>query len=140
MVMGLYFYSISSIHTVGDRARALFLAREGIEATINMRDAGYSYLVDGDHGLAITDGHWAFLGTSDITDKYTRIISISPLGLSTKLVTSTVSWIQAGTESVTSFTFSTQLALWTTLTWFDSSASDFGLGTYQQTLASTTNN
>lgn len=44
------------------------------------------------YGLAKTGNQWTFSGTSDVTDIYTRQVSVLSTGTNRKLVTSTVSW------------------------------------------------
>jgi Tfp pilus assembly protein PilV len=70
-------YGEQSSASAGTRARAVFLAEEGLEAVRNIRDASFSNLTDGNHGLAISSGQWVFSGTSDTTDIFTRVINIA---------------------------------------------------------------
>lgn len=79
----------------GERSRALLLAEEGIEATRNIRDSGFSNLIDGTHGLQLSGGVWTFSGSNDVTDVFTRTIEVGTVDADRKRVTSTVSWIQS---------------------------------------------
>jgi len=87
-------YSQESERLAGDRARATFLAQEGMEAIRNIRDENFSNLTNGDHGLAVSGNVWTFSGTSDTTDIFTRAINISDIDVNTKLITSNVTWKQ----------------------------------------------
>ncbi len=93
--MGAFIYGSESTALAGQRARATFLAEEGLEASRNIRDAGFSNLTDGTKGLAISGNQWTFSGSSDLTDSfYTRQITISTIDSSRKQVTSAVTWQQ----------------------------------------------
>lgn len=93
--MGAFVYGSESTALAGQRARATFLAEEGLEASRNIRDAAFSNLVDGTNGLAISGNQWNFSGTSDTTDSfYTRQITISTIDSKRKQVVSNVTWQQ----------------------------------------------
>lgn len=87
-------YGQESERLAGDRARATFLAQEGLEAVRNMRDENISNLANGNHGLAVSGNVWSFSGTSDVTDIFTRTIIISDIDTTTKLITSNITWKQ----------------------------------------------
>lgn len=79
----------------GERARALAIASEGIEAVRNIRDASFSNLpAAGTYGLVAssTAGYWTFLGTSDTTDDYTRTVTITDISSTIKDIVVAVSW------------------------------------------------
>ncbi len=78
----------------GARARANFLAEEGLEATRYLRDASFANLTDGAHGLALVNNQWVFSGASDLTGIFTRQIQISSLAPDTKEIIVTVTWQQ----------------------------------------------
>src|SRR3989338_1557120 len=93
----------------GQHNRALFLAEEGLEATRNIRDDDFSFLVNGTHGLAVSASQWIFSGSSDTTDLFTREITIFPVDTDRKEVTSQITWNQTpyrvtSLELVTYFT------------------------------------
>jgi Tfp pilus assembly protein PilV len=96
-------YGRESAATAGDRARAVFLAEEGLEAVRNIRDASFSNLSAGTKGVSTSSGYWSFSGISDVFDNFTRSISIATEGTNIKNVTSTVTWKEtpARTGSVT---------------------------------------
>lgn len=91
---GAYLYGQESTVLAGNRARAVFLAEEGLEATRNIRDESFSNLIDGTYGLAISGNEWIFSGGSDINGVFTREIEIGTIDSSRKVVTSTISWQQ----------------------------------------------
>lgn len=110
--MGAYIYGSESTALAGQRARATFLAEEGLEASRNIRDDSFSNLVDGTRGLVISSNQWTYSGSSDTTDNfYTRQITISTAGTSRKQVACTVTW-QANPQRTGSVTLTTYLNSW----------------------------
>lgn len=93
-LLGAYLYGEESTMTAGSRARAVFLAEEGLEATRSIRDNSYSSLAAGTYGLAINSGVWEFSGSSDINGIFTRNIVVSSVDADRQLVTSNISWQQ----------------------------------------------
>ena len=93
-LIGALIYGQESSSLAGARARAVFLAEEGLEAARNIRDADFDSLLDGNHGLAIAANEWLFSGTQDTTDIFDRQISISTIDDDTKQVVSRVTWRQ----------------------------------------------
>ena len=87
-------YGQESTALAGARARAVFLAEEGLEATRNIRDANFTNLTNGTHGLAISSNQWNFAGSSDVADIFTRQIVISAVDADRKQAISTVTWQQ----------------------------------------------
>lgn len=78
----------------GARARSLLLADEGLEAVRNIRDSSFSLLTVGTHGMAVSGNQWIFSGSSDVTDIFTRRVSVATVDSDRKQVTSTVTWQQ----------------------------------------------
>lgn len=110
--MGSYIYGSESTALAGQRARATFLAEEGLEASRNIRDANFSNLTDGTKGLAISGNEWIYSGTSDTTDGiYTRQIIISTSGTNRKQVASIVTW-QQNNQRTGSVNLTTYLTNW----------------------------
>src|SRR3989339_749416 len=85
-LVGAYLYGEESTALAGNRARATMLAEEGLEAARNIRDANFSNLSDGTHGLVISGNQWTLSGSSDVTDIFTRSISISIIDMIKKTV------------------------------------------------------
>lgn len=111
-LIGGLIYGIQSTALGGQRARAVFLAEEGLEASRNIRDANFSNLADGTSGLAISGNQWIFSGSSDTTDGfYTRQITISTAGTNRKQIISTVTW-QQSSQRTGSITLTTYLTNW----------------------------
>ena len=106
-LIGNLIYTQESAVVAGARARAVFLAEEGLEASRNIRDAAFANLVDGNYGLASSSNQWIFLGTQDVTDIYTRQIQISTPSANRKQIVSQVTWQQTpqrtGTVSLTTY-------------------------------------
>lgn len=72
--------------------RATALAEEGLEATRNIRDDDFSYLVDGTYGLIASGTEWILNGSSDTNDIFEREITVSTINPNQKQIDSTVSW------------------------------------------------
>lgn len=111
-LMGAYIYGSESPALAGQRERAAFLAEEGLEASRNIRDSGFSNLTNGTNGLAISGSQWIFSGASDITNGfYTRQITISSIDSNRKQIISTVTW-QQNNQRTGSVTLTTYLTNW----------------------------
>ena len=91
---GIYLYGQEATVLSGNRVRAALLAEEGLEAVRNIRDADFSNLSDGTHGLVISGSTWGLSGSSDTTEIFTREITIASVGSDRKNVTVNVTWQQ----------------------------------------------
>ena len=91
---GSFVYGSGATSIAGKRARAVLVAEEGLEAVRNVRDENFTNLSDGTYGLAVVGNEWILSGSSDITDVFTRQITISSVDLNTKQLNSTVTWQQ----------------------------------------------
>ncbi len=109
--MVAYLYGEESTSLAGNRARAVLLAQEGLEAVRNMRDSDFNSLIDGSYGLAVATGTWIFSGSSDTTGIFTRTITIGSLDVNRKHVTSTVTW-QQNAQRTGSVSMATRLMYW----------------------------
>lgn len=67
---------LSSGRSSGEVTRATQLAQEGLEAVRSIRDRDFANIVSGTKGIGISSSLWSFTGTSDVSDKFTRIINI----------------------------------------------------------------
>lgn len=83
--------SLISLH----RSQAVFLANEGLDASVNIGRENFSNLVEGTFGLSILNNSYSLDGTSDIWDIYERDITILNIDANTKQITSDVSWSQS---------------------------------------------
>lgn len=110
-LVGSLIYGQESTALAGERSRVAILADEGLEAARNIRDAGFSNLTDGTHGLAISSNQWTLSGTSDTTDIFTRSLAISSVDANRKQVIATVTWPQTPQRSGT-VTLTTYLTNW----------------------------
>jgi len=95
------------------RLTAVALAGEGLEATRNIRDSGWSNLSVGNHGLAKVNNQWEFSGQSDVDTSGTfhRQISVSALSADRLLITSSISYSFLGLRNI-SISNSTYLTNW----------------------------
>lgn len=95
-MIGAIVYGRQSTASAGDRARAVALADESVQAVRNIRDAAYTNLADGTYGLTQSGNQWVLSGTSDTSGIYTRQITIAANGTNRKAVTATVTWSSGG--------------------------------------------
>ncbi len=109
--VGSIIYGQESERLSGERARATFIAEEGLEAVRNIRDANFEDLVPGTYGLEVSGGQWNFSGSSDVTDIFTRSVNISDADANTKTVTSNVEWKQ-NEQRDGSVSLTTQMTNW----------------------------
>jgi len=91
---GAYFYGIESNALSGKRTHAVLLADEGLEAVKNIRDESFTNLIDGTYGLSTLSSQWSLSGSSDVTDIFTRQVTIATVDSDRKSVTSQVNWQQ----------------------------------------------
>ncbi|MEI8103723.1 MAG: hypothetical protein WCG84_02335 [Candidatus Moraniibacteriota bacterium] len=108
---GAYLYGEESTMLAGNRARAVLLAEEGLEAVRNIRDAGFANLSDGTFGLATTGNQWSLSGASDVNDIFTRTVTVATVNTKRKQVTSAVAW-QENAQRSDSLTLTTYLSNW----------------------------
>lgn len=110
-LVGGLIYGQQSTALAGMRSRAALLADEGLESVRNIRDANFSNLTDGTFGLTTTGNQWNLSGSSDITDIFTRAVTVSAVDANRKLVTSTVTW-QQNPQRTGNVTLATYLTNW----------------------------
>ena len=68
-------------------------AHDGVEALRFIRDTKWSTITDGIHGLAfLASGQWQLTGSPDVSDGFTRTVSISTDANSIKHIGLTVAW------------------------------------------------
>src|SRR3989344_2213289 len=108
---GVYLYGEEATQLAGNRARAVLLAEEGLEAVQNIRDANFSNISNGQHGLAVSGGQWTFSGTGDSSDIFARQVTITQLDANRKTITSNVTWPQ-NPQRTGSATLTTRLTFW----------------------------
>jgi prepilin-type N-terminal cleavage/methylation domain-containing protein len=110
--VGAYLYGQEATITAGNRAQAITIAEQGIEAVRNIRDAAFGNISAGTFGLAKTTT-WAFSGTSDVTGIFTRQVVVTSLGTNRWQVAVTVAWRQNNQRNGT-VTLTTELSNWVT--------------------------
>ncbi|MCA9387247.1 hypothetical protein KC669_04405 [Candidatus Dojkabacteria bacterium] len=108
---GALAFSIQGNADASQTTKATYLAMEGIEASKLIRGEDFSNLIDGSYGLSSVSNVWSFSGSNDITDEYTRQITISSISSLIKQVDSTVTWNSLSGRTNT-ITFSTYLTDW----------------------------
>lgn len=68
---------LSSGRGSSEVSKATQLALEGLEAVRSIRNANFTNIVGGTKGVGVSSSLWSFIGTSDVTDKFSRSINIS---------------------------------------------------------------
>ncbi len=104
-LLGAIVYGRSSTADSGDRARAIQIADEGVQAARNIHDAAAANLVNGNtYGLAQSAGTWITSGAFDTTGIFKRTVAVSAGGTNRQNILVTVTWtrINGTTGSVTS--------------------------------------
>lgn len=91
---GVFIYGEEATRLSVNRARAVFLAEEGIEVVKNISEEDFVNLIDGTHGLTVVANQWQFFGSLDLTDIFNREVTISTVNPDTKMVVSTITWEQ----------------------------------------------
>ncbi len=88
-----------------ERTKAVFLAREGLEAVRSIRADNFDNLTVGIHGLILSEGQWTLAGSYDEVEKFRREINISTVEEGLKKVTADISWeitpVRPGSVSLT---------------------------------------
>lgn len=109
--VGAYLYGEESTALAGNRARAIFLAEEGLEAVRNIRDANFANINAGTYGLVNSGNQWIFSGSSDVNGIFTRQIIITTPNSARRDVRAQVTWQQ--NQSRTGLvSMSTRLSNW----------------------------
>lgn len=91
--------------------KALALAEEGIEAARTIRDANWNSVTSGTHGLVLNAGQWNLQTDPDVTDEFTRAVTISETALNERAVNVNVSWNSAD-DSTQNINLETLLTDW----------------------------
>lgn len=79
--------------SAADRARAIALTSRAIEGVRAMRDAGWSSLTEGVHGVAIQAGAWAFSGSTIHTpDGFQTSVTLESVAEDRMTVTAQTDW------------------------------------------------
>lgn len=92
-IAGALTFAQQSIFLVGERARAIDIAEEGLEAARNIRDEAFSKLSAGNNGISTTSSRYNLLGTQDTVDEmFTRVVNIAQPSNVKRTITSTVTW------------------------------------------------
>ncbi|MDP3975174.1 MAG: hypothetical protein Q8P88_02740 [Candidatus Jorgensenbacteria bacterium] len=72
------------------RARAL--AHEGLEAARAILASDWSGTSDGPKGISFASGTWTFVGTSSVSEMFTRVVYVNATSSDLRVVRSVVSW------------------------------------------------
>jgi type II secretory pathway pseudopilin PulG len=116
-LVGAILYSQQSSVEQSLRLKGSSLATAGITAVRNIRDNDYANLNDGTYGVIKTDAVWSLSAGSDVTDGFTRTVTIATIDAQTKKVSVTVSLpgMMANRPPVTLSTFVTDWKTATTI-------------------------
>jgi Tfp pilus assembly protein PilV len=111
-LVGAYLYGQEATTLAGSRARSVMIADEGLAATRNIRDAAFTNLTAGTFGLTTTGNQWNLTGASDMTDVFTRAVTLTSLDTRRKSLSETVTW-QQNLQRNGSTTVESRLTNWT---------------------------
>jgi prepilin-type N-terminal cleavage/methylation domain-containing protein len=110
-VSGLTFGFWKQTRNAVNKERATYLAEEAVEASRNIRDEDFSNLIDGTYGVNVLSNQYVLSGSSDVTDIFTRQITISTINLNQKKIDVLVSWADENSPT-NSVAISTYLTDW----------------------------
>jgi Tfp pilus assembly protein PilV len=96
--IGVAVFNRQSYENSSDRATAITLAEEGVEAVRNIRDSDFTLLSSGSYGLIEQNNKWGLSGSFDVTGKFTRRIEISSVSADKLKVTVSVDWNEMGNK------------------------------------------
>lgn len=111
---GTFYYGLQSSVLAGDRSQAIMLAEEGQEAVRSMKNVNFANIADGMHGLVYSDNAWTFSGTEDISNGYTRQVTVATIDANRKSITTSVTWQQTPGR-IGSVSFAGRLTNWKTV-------------------------
>ncbi len=96
-------FGVQQEKVISEDTKATYLLEEGIEALVNIRDANFGSLVNGTYGLALVGNRWQLVATPDVSDGYTRTITITSPNTTTRDMTISISWIRSigGLQEIT---------------------------------------
>ena len=104
LVLGLssgMFYGLDSRKKVTEETKAALLLDESAEMLYNIKDSSFSNLINGTWGLVQNSGVIALGPAPDITDGYSRSITITEIDGTNKSADITISWMtDAGTKQI----------------------------------------
>jgi len=96
--IGVAVFNRQSYENSSDRATAVMLAEEGVEAVRNIRDGDFSLLSSGSYGLIEQDNKWELSGSFDTTGKFIRKIEISSVSADKLKIVVSVDWNEMGNK------------------------------------------
>jgi prepilin-type N-terminal cleavage/methylation domain-containing protein len=99
------------IQNSNNREKASVLAEEAVEALRNFRDADFTNLIDGTHGIVISGNKWNLVSSPDVTGIFSRVLNISTISPNQKQLDVTVSWADKTSVS-NSVSLSSHLTNW----------------------------
>ncbi len=108
---GVFFYGQQLGANASVKRRAVFLAKEGIEAMRSIRNQTDTLPDEGSYGLTATEAIWQLTETPDVTNDLTRTITVETIDDYTKKITVDITWQHTGTDG--SFFMISYLTPWT---------------------------
>ena len=111
LTTGFFKYTRNAVN----KERATYLAEEALEVARNIRDEDFANLTNGAHGIALSAGEYQFNASSDITDIFTRQITISTISEYQKRADVTITWADENSPT-NSVTLSAYLTNWRKIT------------------------
>ncbi|MFM2393443.1 MAG: hypothetical protein RLZZ546_1425 [Bacteroidota bacterium] len=102
LFFGFFQTNRNSFEHVNKKDTAVYLAKEGIEATRYIRDQNFSNLTTGTWGLSTSTNKWVLNGSSNDINGFLREIIISNVDSSTKKIESKISYNLSGATTTLS--------------------------------------
>lgn len=151
-VLRLVWEPLVTVSVAENRSRASMLAQEGLDAVRSIRNDAWTNLTDGSHGIDKSGGTWAFSGSSDLTDGFTRVIAVESVqrdgsnnmvesggttDVRSKKITATITW-DSVFGAAKSLNYTTYVTNWNTYDWTETTDSDYGSGTLTDTIINET--
>jgi type II secretory pathway pseudopilin PulG len=105
---------LSHVNSSSSQLQASSIANEGLDAARSIRDANWSNLATGQHGLAYANGAWSFSATSDTQNGFNRTVTVTEISPNERNVAVNVVWKGTGGND-RSLAYSTILTNWRNL-------------------------
>lgn len=127
---GVLLYSEESTSDSLHRLSATALATQAIEVARDIREAGFSHLVDGTYGITVEADGYVLHSPPDVHEQLTRTLEIASHDEHTKQVTATVSWQERGyaTRMISLITYFYNWVQSGMLAFIDTTVAEFSLG------------
>lgn len=134
-----------------ERTKATGLASEGLEAAKSIKNRGWKYLTNGQHGLTGIGSFWEFAGTENNIEQFNRQVTVENvhrnengeivetegnIDFDTKKISSKINW-SFTPERPSQVLLASYLTNWKSTKWFQTTKSDFDQNTNKNNVITT---